>query len=122
MLRKLVAAAAWACLLFIIYATLSSYPGRPRLPGSESEIIIFIERFSAYALLGYLFRLTYPRHIAFVCLIVLGGAILLEVLQIFVPDRDARTLDAVVKLAGGFLGIFFAHATLMFSGHRGWKI
>ena len=41
-------------------------------------------------------------------MIVLGSAILLEFLQILVPDRDARMVDAIEKIAGGGTGIFAA--------------
>ena len=47
---------------------------------------------------------------------------LLEFFQIFVPDRDARLLDAIEKLAGGFVGISLADAALTFSGTQGWKM
>jgi VanZ family protein len=60
----------------------------------------------------------YPRRIMFVCLLVLGSAVLLELLQIFVPDRDARVLDALEKLAGGVAGISFARAILNSSSLR----
>jgi len=115
MFRKSIAVASWACLLFIVYATLSSHSGRPGLTSAESELTIFIERFGAYALLGCLFCLTFPHRVVLVCVIVFGSAVLLEFLQIFVPDRDARVVDALVKLAGGFVGISFAKAVQAFS-------
>jgi hypothetical protein len=40
--------------------------------------------------------------------IVLGSAILLEFLQILLPDRDARIVDAIEKIAGGGTGVFAA--------------
>lgn len=64
-----------------------------------------LERFGAYAVLGLLFYLSYPRHLTFVCIMVLGSAITLELLQNFVPDRDPRLLDAMEKLLGGATGI-----------------
>jgi hypothetical protein len=72
MFQKLIAVAAWACFIFITYATLSSLPARPELTSDETEPIFFMERFGAYALLGSLFCLTYPHRITFVCLLVLG--------------------------------------------------
>jgi len=120
--QRLIAVAAWACLAFIVYATLSPLSLRPELTRTESDLVVFIERFGAYALLGCLFSLTYPRRILFVGLIVFGSAVLLEFLQIFVPDRDARISDALVKLAGGFVGISLARAIRTFSGYRSKKI
>jgi VanZ family protein len=61
---------------------------------------------------------TYPGRVKFVCLLVLGSAVLLELLQIFVPDRDARILDALEKLAGGIVGISFAYGIRNSSGLR----
>lgn len=45
------------------------------------------------------------RDIDFVCALVFGSAVILELLQIFVPDRDARVLDVMEKSAGGAAGI-----------------
>jgi hypothetical protein len=58
MLRKLVIAAAWSCLAFIIYATLSPIDARPVIAGGYFTIL---ERFGAYAVLGFLFHWAYPR-------------------------------------------------------------
>src|SRR4051794_9902975 len=57
-----------------------------------------LERLGAYAVLGLLFYLAYPRQVGHVCLLVFGSAVFLEILQIFVPDvpdRDARVVDAL---------------------------
>jgi VanZ family protein len=121
MLRKLIAIAAWLCLLFIIYATLSSIDARPRLTSDEPAPVVYLEHFGAFAVLGLLFCLAYPRRFTFVCILVLGSAVLLEVLQIFIPDRDARVSDALEKLAGGVAGILAARAFLAFSRYRGWR-
>jgi VanZ family protein len=114
MIHKLIAAAAWACLIFIVHATLSSLEARPELTGVGFYRAFFtvIERFGAYAVLGLLFYLAYPRNVASVWFLVLGSAIILELLQNFVPDRDARVSDALEKLAGGITGIFAATALL----------
>ena len=122
MLRKLTAIAAWACLIFIIYATLSSAGARPQLTSDEPALAVFVERFGAYALLGGLFCLAYPRHMALVCLLVLGGAVLLEVLQLFIFGRDARIVDALQKLAGGAAGLSATSAFISFAVRQGWKI
>jgi VanZ family protein len=112
MSSKLVAGAAWALLMFIIYATLSSIEARPELtgPGFHKAFFTVIERFGAYAALGLLFYFAYPGNVAAVFLVVFGSAIVLELLQIFIPDRDARVLDALEKLAGGAAGISAARA------------
>jgi VanZ family protein len=105
MLHKSIVALAWSCLAFIVYATLSSIDARPVIAG---DLFTVLERFGAYALLGLLFFAAYPRRIWFVGLMVLGSAVILEVLQNFVPDRDARLLDATEKLLGGTAGMVLA--------------
>ena len=105
MLQKLITVAAWACLAFIIFATLSSIQERPVIAGGHFAAV---ERFSAYALLGLLLLLAHPRHLVLVCLTVFGGAITLELLQYVTADRHARILDAVEKLLGGTAGLLLA--------------
>ena len=119
MLQKLSTVAAWACLIFIIYATLSHAGGRPELTTTEPPVVVIVERFGAYGLLGLLFCLAYPRRIALVCALVFGSAVVLELLQIVIPDRDARVIDAVEKLAGGAVGIVSSRALLSFAGGVG---
>jgi VanZ family protein len=112
MLQKFIAVAAWSCLIFIVYATLSSAGARPELTKSEPALAVFVERFGAYGLLGVLIRLAYPNRVGLVWALVLGSAVVLELLQIVVPDRDARVIYAVEKLAGGAVGIVAAYALL----------
>ena len=102
---RLIAVAAWACLAFIVFATLSPLDLRPTLTMREPKIIVIFEHLAAFALLGVLFFISYPERAAFVCVVVFGAAILLELAQIVIPDRDARILDAIEKLAGGGFGI-----------------
>ena len=93
--RSLVTAAAWVFLVFIVFATLSPAYLRPRLPGAEPTLIVLFERFGAYAVLGLLFSISYPRRYGLVFIVVFGSSILLELLQIIIPDRNARVFDAV---------------------------
>jgi hypothetical protein len=110
MSHKLIATAAWACLVFIAYATLSTIDLRPELirDGYFKAFFTVVERFGAYAVLGLLFGLAYPRHLSFVCILVFGSAITLELLQIYIPDRHARVFDVMEKLLGGAAGIILA--------------
>lgn len=111
--RKLIGAAAWSCLAFIGYATLTSIEDRPELIGAGfyPALITVLERFGAYATLGLLFSIAYHRHRRLVYLIVFGSAIILELTQMIVPDRHAGFLDALEKLAGGAVGIIIARAS-----------
>jgi VanZ like family len=112
MLQKLIAAAAWACLAFIVFATLSSIQARPVVAGGHFAAV---ERFGAYAVLGLLLYLAYPRHLAFVCMTVFATAIILELLQTLTPDRHGRLLDAIEKLLGGTAGLLVASGVLQSS-------
>lgn len=108
MLHRIVSAAAWAFLAFIAFATLSPAHLRPKLTVTEPALIVLLEHISAFALMGLLFSISYPRRQGFVYILVFGSAILLELLQIIIPDRDARVVDAATKLAGGGAGILAA--------------
>jgi VanZ family protein len=109
MFKKLIGLAAWGLLAFIVYATISPGQDRPTLLTTTS-----FQHLAAFAVLGALFCLGYPRQIALVCLIVLGGAVLLEIMQLLTPDRHGRIQDAIEKMAGGFAGIVVGRALLYF--------
>lgn len=115
MLHKIVTFAAWAAIAFIGYATISPIQQRPTLPTSAS-----FEHLAAFAVIGALFCLAYPRQILLVCLIVLGSAVLLEIAQLLTPDRHARIQDAFEKMAGGVVGIMAGRALLHFDQISRW--
>jgi VanZ family protein len=81
-------------------------------------LAVLCERFGAFALLGLLFSVSYPRRYGLVFGIVFGTAIALEFLQILIPDRHARILDAIEKLAGGGAGILSARWLLFVTPAR----
>ena len=108
-------AAAGICLVLIVYATLAKLAGRPALMGhAEAYWIVVIERFSAYALLGFLLSFLLPGRITLACSLVVAVAIGLEVLQALIPDRDPRVLDVLQKAAGGTVGVILAQTILAF--------
>jgi hypothetical protein len=109
MFRKLITVAAWALFAFITFATLSPIGDRPTLPTSSN-----FEHLAAFAVLGFLFCFAYPRYAVVAAIIVLGGAALLEVLQLLAPDRHGRLWDMLQKMAGGGLGIAAGRAMLRF--------
>lgn len=78
------------------------------------------ERLAAFAVLGTLFCLAYPRHIVLVSLIVLGSALLFELAQLLTPDRHGRFQDATIKMTGGALGILAGRAMLYFRQVSRW--
>ena len=91
---------AWPhrCGRFITFATLSPAHLRPELTATEPALVVAFERGGAFAVLGLLFSSGYPRRYGLVSVIVVGSAILFEFLQILVPDRDARMVDAIEKI------------------------
>jgi hypothetical protein len=114
-MHKLMAASAWTLLAFIAYATISSIQSRPALFPSPD-----FERIAAFAALGSLFCLAYPRQFILVCLVVLGSAALLEIAQLLTTDRHGRVHDVIVKMAGGALGIVAGRAMLYFGKANRW--
>ncbi|WP_456790497.1 VanZ family protein [Bradyrhizobium sp. USDA 4472] len=103
------------CLVLIAYATLARLAGRPALLGhAEAYWVVVIERFSAYAVLGFLLSFLLPGRISVACLLVLTVATFLEIFQAFIPDRDPRLLDVLQKAAGGITGVLIAQTILTF--------
>jgi VanZ family protein len=115
----LIPAAAWTSLAFIIYATLSPLNERPEF-AADGLLFLFshFDQYIAYASMGCLFGLAYPRHAFLVCILVLGSAVLLELAQILTADRHARVSDAVRKIIGGAFGVAFAHLSHAFLSGR----
>jgi hypothetical protein len=117
MFQKPLKFAVWVGLCVIAYSTLSPLRDRPILLTSST-----LEHLAAFAILGTLFCLAYPRRILAVLLIVLGSAALLELLQLLTPDRHARIFDALQKIAGGTAGVFAGRAILRFDRARFWLL
>ena len=117
-ISKLIAAAAWASVAVIAYATLTHAAFvyavydrlSPLLMRPELGTYVHLEHIVAFALMGTLFGLTYPRHLLVASGLVMGAAVLLEILQNLTPDRHGTLVDALEKMAGGGLGIVLAKA------------
>lgn len=109
MFRTVIATAAWLSLAFIAYATISPLNERPEL---DWQLFSHFDHYLAFAVAGGLFGLAYPRQTFFVCILVLGSAVLLELTQMLTPDRHARVIDAVRKIFGGAIGIAFARLAI----------
>ena len=70
-----------------------------------SGLPVPLERFAAFAVVGLLFVFAYPKRVGVIAVFLVVVAILLEALQLLSPDRHARVLDAVEKVAGVISGI-----------------
>ena len=91
---------AWLLLAGLAFVTLSPIGLRP-----VSGLAVQLERFLAFAVLGGAFALAYPRRALLVGTIVVGSAVLLELLQRIDPGRHGQVADAAAKIAGGIAGL-----------------
>lgn len=95
--------AAWLVFAFIVFATLAPLQFRPVVSHHAQ-----LERFAAFATLGLLFGLAYPRRLIADWLFLIAAASLLEVSQHFTADRHGHLRDAVAKALGGTFGVMVA--------------
>lgn len=100
MFRIAIRTLAWAILLAIFLATVAPIAERPHLASGPS-----FDRIAAFLLLGTLFCLGYRRSWPFALAIVLVAALGFEAVQLLTSDRHARFEDAMVKAAGGIVGV-----------------
>jgi hypothetical protein len=105
MLNFLIRCLAWGCLISISFATLSPVDMRPSAGGS-----VAIQHFAAFATVGLLFVLAYPRRPVLTVAFVLCSAVALEWLQTMVPGRHGRLVDLASKSAGVLIGLSIALA------------
>ncbi|MBR0697770.1 VanZ family protein [Bradyrhizobium lablabi] len=126
-IARLVAALAWVVVAAIAFATLTNvgfvywlyFKLSPFLLRPDVKTYVYIEHVAAFAVLGILFTIAYPRRTLLVCVIVIGGAAVLEVLQTLTPDRHGTLVDALQKMAGGGAGILLTKGTMrLFSAAR----
>jgi hypothetical protein len=100
LVAKFLVVAAWLLFAFIVFATLAPSQFRPVVSHHAQ-----LERFGAFATLGLLFGLAYPRRLIADWLFLIAAAGLLEVSQHFTDDRHGHLRDAVAKALGGTFGV-----------------
>jgi hypothetical protein len=113
MFQILLRISAWTCLAAIAFVTLSPLGLRP-VTGMPPNV----ERFVAFAVVGALFAAAYPRYILFAAVIVLGAAVVFELLQVLAPSRHGRLFDAAVKIFGGLVGLCAGWVVARWSARR----
>jgi hypothetical protein len=113
MFQVLLRISAWTCLAGIAFVTLAPLGFRP-----ESGAPPQLERFAAFAVVGVLFATAYPRYILFTVLIVLGAAVIFELLQLLAPSRHGTFFDASEKVTGGLVGLCAGWTVARFSTRR----
>ena len=110
---KAIKFAAWASLVLVALAVLVPIEYRP-----TSSLPREVERFAAFAAVGFAFALAYPRRLALAALVVIGAALALEALQLFAPSRHGRLLDASIKAFGAVVGLAIGWALLSWEARR----
>lgn len=91
-----------AFLLLLAVVTLGPVADRPQTGYPV------LDRAFAYFVLALLLRLGFRVQTRFLALALMLGIIGLELAQAFRPDRDARALDVLEKIAGALLGLVVA--------------
>lgn len=91
---------AWTSLAVIAFVTVAPLEFRP-----TSGLSPQIERLAAFCVVGALFASAYSRHIWIAAAVVIGAAILLELLQLLAPSRHGRIFDAEIKTVGAMAGL-----------------
>ena len=105
--------AAWASLALVAFAALAPIELRP-----TSSMPPTVERFAAFAAVGFAFALAYPRHFWTAALTVIVATFLLEALQVLQPSRHGRLADALVKLTGGAGGLIVGWILIWWDAKR----
>lgn len=94
---------AWLLICIIIVVTLAPIQFRPTTAAPVS-----LERFAAFAMIGTLFCLGYPKHRLPILILLLVFVGLLEGAQNLVPGRHGRLPDSLEKVSGALLGAALA--------------
>lgn len=110
---KAIQFAAWASLVVVALAALVPIELRP-----SSSLPPTVERLAAFAGVGFAFAFAYPRQFWTAALIVIGAALLFEVMQVLSPSRHGRLADALVKLTGGVMGLAVGWMLLWWEARR----
>lgn len=103
---------AWTLVAALVFVTLAPIGLRPVVVEDAN-----IERALAYALLGFLLALAYPRHWRLAVLAGIGIAAGLEFGQALTASRHGRIADFLVKASAAGLGVFAAQALLACRSH-----
>jgi hypothetical protein len=94
---------AWLSVVLISAFTLSPIEARP-VTGYPADL----ERFVAFAMLGGVFGLAYPRQRIRLCLLVVGLAGGLEFAQHLFPGRHGLIHDGALKASAAVAGLAVA--------------
>ncbi|GEP09637.1 hypothetical protein [Methylobacterium gnaphalii] len=99
-MHKLARLMAWMLVAALVIVTLAPIGLRPVIVDNAN-----LERALAYALLGFLFAVGYPRHRLLALAVGVAVAAGLEVGQVFTASRHGRVPDFLVKAMAAGLGV-----------------
>jgi len=120
--RNLIAISAWASIAVIAFATLSRIgvvytvyeTVAPMFAHPNIRTYAHFEHVIAFAVVGALFCLAYPRHTLLICCGLFAAAALLEFSQLLTADRHGRIADAIEKMFGAAVGIAAVRFALVY--------
>ena len=112
-MTKLARIAAFAAIALVVLLTLGPVGLR-----SLSPIDPLFDRALAYAVIGFLLIVAFPRHPWRVVIGVLALIVVLEAGQGFRPDRHGRVPDVIEKTVGAGFGIAAAVGALWLARRR----
>ncbi|MHA1554036.1 MAG: VanZ family protein [Alphaproteobacteria bacterium] len=91
---------AWLSLAALVVVTLGHIDVRP-----ITLISANVERLAAFAVVGLLFGVAYPRRHWAIAIAIVATALGLEALQSLSPTRHGEILDSAIKISGGIVGL-----------------
>ena len=103
----------WLLLAAVAFVTICPIEYRP----DPESIPVPLQRIGAFALLGALFAICYPRHRWQVCAFIVAAAGGLEAAQMLDPSRHGRVADFAEKALGGTLGAIGTEVLSRLSPH-----
>lgn len=95
-------------LLLVLAVTVSPIGWRPHTMVSDD-----FDRAAAFALIGLISMLAFPRRWRLVAICLVASAGVIELLQLAAPGRHARLDDAVVKAFGAAVGIAMGRSLVL---------
>jgi VanZ family protein len=105
MLAKATRATGWLLVAGAVFLTIGPQKIRP-VTGVEHNL----EHFLAFALVGLVFGLGYPRRLALLLPLAIAVAAVLETAQLWIPLRHAYFSDFAINALGACIGLLAAAA------------
>lgn len=105
----------WVVLAALVFATLAPIGLRP-----VSHLPVSLERFGAFAVLGFLFAFGYSKRPVQVFSLIVLAAGGLEAIQLMEVTRHGRLADFLIKAMGGGFGVAAGAGLALLMTFRQW--